>query len=114
MLVASATHDPDTGKLAIFALNRELAQEQELRVDLRGFDGDLSLGSGVELHHPDLQACNTRELPDTVAPRAHDRVRMEEGGLRAVLKPGSWNVFVLSASRPTGARGQPAHNAAHA
>ena len=113
VLVASATHDPDTGKLAIFALNRELAQEQELRVDLRGFDS-VSLDSAVELHHPDLQACNTRELPDTVAPRAHDRVRMEEGGLRAVLKPGSWNVFVLSASRPTGARGQPAHNAAHA
>jgi alpha-N-arabinofuranosidase len=104
-LVASATHDAASGATAIFALNRELAQEQELSVQLRGFAAQPSLSAALELHHPDLQACNTQAQPDAVAPRAHARVRVEEGGLRAVLKPGSWNVFVLQgphAASPAG------------
>jgi alpha-L-arabinofuranosidase len=42
-----------------------------------------------------MQAANTRDAPDTVAPRAHREARVAEGQLRARLQPGSWNVFVL-------------------
>lgn len=94
-LVASATHDEIAGSIAIFALNRHLGEEQDLRVRLRGFDLRRVLATGVELHHAELGACNTQDAPDTVAPHANARVQLAEDGLRAVLKPGSWNVFVL-------------------
>lgn len=96
-LVASATWDEVAGRLAVFALNRHLGSEQELSVELRGLPAGLVLSQGIELHHPDMQAANTLERPDAVVPRAHDRAEMAEGGLRAQLKPGSWNVFVLAA-----------------
>jgi alpha-N-arabinofuranosidase len=97
ILVASATHDATSGRTAVFALNRDLREEQELTVELRGFDGGgFVLDHAIELHHPDLQACNTQDAPDTVSPRAHTAVGVERGELRARLRPGSWNVFVLS------------------
>jgi alpha-N-arabinofuranosidase len=96
VLVASATHDAASGRTAVFALNRDLREEQELTVQLRGFGDGLVLGDAIELHHPDLQACNTQHAPDAVSPRAHPAARMERGELRARLRPGSWNVFVLS------------------
>lgn len=98
-LVASATHDQATGTTAIFALNRHFGQEMELRVELRGFAAGHSLAAAVELHHAQLQACNTQAQPEAVAPRPHARVHAEEGALHAVLEPASWNVFVLGANR---------------
>jgi alpha-N-arabinofuranosidase len=94
-LVASATHDEDSGRMAVFALNRHLTQEQELTVEWRGMAPRQSLVEAVELHHADLQAVNTEDAPDRVVPRPHRAVRIEPGRLRARLAPGSWNVFVL-------------------
>lgn len=42
-----------------------------------------------------MEAANTAGAPDTVVPRRHGEVRTGEGQLRARLKPGSWNVFVV-------------------
>jgi alpha-L-arabinofuranosidase len=94
-LVASATHDQRSGRTAIFALNRHLADEQELTAQLRGMPAALALADAVELHHVDMGACNTAEHPTRVAPRPHERVYVDSQGLHARLKPGSWNVFVL-------------------
>ena len=102
LLVASATHDDATGRTAIFVLNRELQQEQELQVELRGFAGSPAIEEAIELHHADLQAINSVDAPDTVAPRRHEQVEVERTRLRARLKAGSWNVFVLR--QPTNGR----------
>lgn len=96
VLVASATHDARAGRTAVFALNRESREEQELTVDLRGFGGELTLAQAIELHHPDRGACNTQAAPDTVAPRPHAGARIGRGVLRATLRPMSWNVLVLA------------------
>jgi alpha-N-arabinofuranosidase len=101
VLVASATHCADDGRVAIFALNRALDDEQDFTVAFRAFAAPLTLVESVELHHADLQACNTRLAPHEVVPRAHGRARVEDGTLRATLRPASWNVFVVG----TGARG---------
>lgn len=101
-LVASATHDEEIGRLAVFALNRHLSEEQALVVELRGMDPRLQLAKAVELHHPDMQAANTRLAPDAVAPRPHPGVQLEDGRVRARLKPGSWNVIVLQRVGATG------------
>jgi hypothetical protein len=46
-----------------------------------------------------MEAVNTAAAPDTVAPRPHGEVHMDnDGRLRARLKPGSWNVFVIEGS----------------
>jgi alpha-L-arabinofuranosidase len=97
-LVASATFDEDSGRTAIFALNRHLTGEQLLTVQLRGMDPRQELAEAIELHHHDLQACNTLLARETVAPRRHAEVRLEDGTIHARLKPGSWNVFVLRRS----------------
>ncbi|HYD76106.1 alpha-N-arabinofuranosidase [Ramlibacter sp.] len=95
-LVASATHDRQAQRTAIFALNRHLAQPMALEVELRGADPRWVLQEAVELHHPELHAINTAAEPDTVSPRPHRGVELEPGRLRARLQPGSWNVFVLA------------------
>ena len=97
-LVASATHDARSGRTAIFALNRHLAEAQELQVELRGMDPRQVLVEAHELFHLDMNAANTQSAPDTVVPRPHGEARCGDGGLRARLKPGSWNVFVLQES----------------
>jgi alpha-N-arabinofuranosidase len=96
-LVASATHDAGSGRTAIFALNRHLSEAQELQVELRGMDPRQELVEAHELFHLDMNAANTVDAPDEVAPRGHREVHTGPASLRARLKPGSWNVFVLQA-----------------
>jgi alpha-N-arabinofuranosidase len=95
LLVASATHDAGTGRTAVFALNRDLGSEQELRVDLRGFRSASAMRHALQLHHPDLQAVNSAAAPAKVAPRPQEAHRVDSAGFDARLAPGSWNVFVL-------------------
>lgn len=95
-LVASATHDPSSRRTAIFALNRHLGEAQELEVSLRGLGPDVTLVEAQELFHEDMQAANTADRPDAVAPRRHADVRVAEGVVRARLRPGSWNVLVVT------------------
>ena len=58
-------------------------------------DARVQLVEAKEIFHVEMEATNTREAPDTVVPRHHGESRAAEGKLRARLKPGSWNVFVL-------------------
>jgi alpha-N-arabinofuranosidase len=98
LLVASVVHDPETGAVAIFALNRSGEEEMALDVELRGL-GRLSPGEALELHHADIKAINSRDAEHEVSPVAHPGVRNRDNGLLATLKPRSWNVFVLHAGR---------------
>jgi alpha-N-arabinofuranosidase len=93
LLVQSVLHDPETGIITVFALNRSIEQDMELNVELRGF-GARRLGEAFELHHEDLKAINRADAPDEVAPVPHPRADCADGVLRTVLKPLSWNVFV--------------------
>jgi alpha-N-arabinofuranosidase len=97
-LVASATYDAASGRTAIFALNRHRSDAQELQVELRGMDAHQQLVESHELFHVDMDAANTLEAPDTVVPQPHREVRVAGAEVRARLKPGSWNVFVLQAA----------------
>ena len=79
----------------MFALNRHLSEAQQLTVELRGIAPRLALAEAQELFHADMEAANTADAPDAVAPQRHREARVAEGQLRARLKPGSWNVFVV-------------------
>lgn len=96
LLVSTAVHDPATGTVTVFALNRSTDQEMDFTAELRGF-GQRVLVEALELHDADLKAVNSKEQPDRVAPVSHPNVQMEGTSVRAVLKPLSWNVFVTQA-----------------
>ncbi|KQV92766.1 alpha-N-arabinofuranosidase [Rhizobacter sp. Root1221] len=97
-LCASVTDDPATGRTVVFALNRHLGEEMDLKVHLRGLGRQRTLVEAAELHHVNMKATNTREAPDTVTPAPHTRVSVDGEVLTARLKPGSWNMFVTHAT----------------
>ncbi len=96
-LCASVVDDRDTGTTAVFALNRHLDEEMELRVELRGLGAARRIDHALALCHPDLEATNHRDAPDAVAPRVNPHVTVDGETLRARLPPASWNVIVTSA-----------------
>jgi alpha-N-arabinofuranosidase len=91
-LLATVIHDEDSGRIAVFALNRSSAAT-DLTIDLPGF-GKRRLLFASELHHENLKAENTRAAPNTVEPRTRQDVAASTDGIQARLKPLSWNVFV--------------------
>lgn len=96
-LCAAVVDDEATGRTTIFALNRHLEEDMELRVELRGLGANRCLDTALELFHSNMKAVNTKDAPDTVVPRENTEVRVEGDTLIAWLKPGSWNVLVSSA-----------------
>lgn len=86
----------DTGEgLSLFALNRSLDEAMDLEVPLAGFP-PARLAPCLELRHPDLQAANTQDDPERVAPAALQSATLEDGRLRARLQPASWNLLRLA------------------
>ena len=88
--------DEATGGLTLFALNRELKQDIEVSLDVRGFGG-LKVKEALELRHDDLKAVNTKDQPENVSPKPLKGVTVDGGKLRVTLKPASWNVIRLEA-----------------
>jgi alpha-L-arabinofuranosidase len=95
-LLATVTHEPATGAVSVLALNRS-QEPMVLSVDLRGF-GKLGISESFELKHDDLKATNTRVAPDAVAPVRHPACGISGDGLKATLKPLSWNVIALKSA----------------
>ena len=92
-VIATALHDPATGRVSVFALNRNTSEEVVLEVELRGFS-ERRLTFAQELHHADLKATNTKQAPNTLTPRDKADAELRSSVLTAALKPLSWNVFV--------------------
>ena len=95
-LKLAAVHDDKAGMLTLFALNRSLTEEMPLRVAAKGF-GSLRVDKALELHNADLQAINSKQEPDKVAPVALSGVRIDGEQVHATLKPASWNVIRVKA-----------------
>jgi len=95
---AVATHDEETGGLAVFAVNRSQTDPVELTLGLRAFPG-LRVGEAGVLADSDRLAANTADRPDRVRPREHPAAVIEEERLRVLLPPVSWNAVRL---QPTG------------
>lgn len=101
-LLASVVEDEATGRIAIFALNRHLSEELALSVDLYGFAIE-GIETAVQVHHANMKVTNTKAAPDTLVPMPLEGVNVAEGKLAARLRPGSWNVIVVSTARPDAA-----------
>jgi alpha-N-arabinofuranosidase len=91
---AVATHDPDTGGLVVFAVNRHQSEPVELQVPLTAFE-QLQVAEAWTVCDADMSATNTQQDPDRVLPRPLD-VEIAGDTLRIVLAPVSWNAVRLA------------------
>ncbi|GGD45859.1 alpha-N-arabinofuranosidase [Microbacterium faecale] len=92
---AVATHDPASGDIVVFAVNRATGEDLELAVDVRGAS-DLQLVEAVTFAHSDPMWQATADDPDTVLPRANDSATITGERLTAVLPPVSWSMLRLA------------------
>ena len=98
-LCASVVDDEASGRTTIFALNRHLEEDMELKIELRGLGADRVVEEAIELFNSNMKAINTKDTPNAVAPTYNADVRIEGETLIAKLKPGSWNVLVTRAKK---------------
>ncbi|GGC09088.1 arabinosylfuranosidase ArfA [Cellulomonas carbonis] len=89
-----ATHDPESGAVAVFAVNRSLTEDMTLEVDLRAFEG-LRVEEALTLANPDAYARATVDDDETLAPRPNTSAVLEGGTGRITLPPVSWTVLRL-------------------
>jgi alpha-N-arabinofuranosidase len=94
VLDAVATHDPSTGEVTVFAVNRHLSEPVELTVSVDGFGPALQITESWTLTD-DLYATNTADDPDRVVPQPTKSVTVADGVLRATLPPASWTAIHL-------------------
>ena len=88
---ATATMD-DAGGVTVFCVNRDMAEDFCLDVDLRAF-GNMKLAEHILLHHDDVKAVNTEDNPGNVAPVAGPGGTIDGGRARIRVPALSWNVL---------------------
>ena len=88
-----ATHDPESGRLAVFVVNRDPEQPMRLDLPLAAF-GQAELVEASSLHDSDYTAANTQEHPDRVQLRPQ-AATVTDGALTSELAPASWSMFLL-------------------
>lgn len=91
---AVATHDPDTGDIVVFAVNRHQSEPVELRVAIAPF-GDVEVAEAWTICDADMSATNTEDDPDRVVPRPQS-TEIVGDTLRVVAAPISWNAIRLT------------------
>ncbi|WP_425955138.1 alpha-N-arabinofuranosidase [Xylanimonas sp. McL0601] len=95
VLDAVATHDPETGDVVLFAVNRSLTEPVALDVDLRGFPG-LRVVEAVTLANPDHTWSATADDATSVLPRPNTTAAVADGRAAAQLPPVSWSMLRLA------------------
>ncbi len=91
-LDATATYDPDNGKMALFLLNRDLSKAHQVEVNWEGKSAARPVASWV-LTGDDLKAVNSFESPQKVAPRAAGKLSQSASRTTIELPPRSYSVF---------------------
>ncbi|MGW5366025.1 arabinosylfuranosidase ArfA [Actinopolymorpha pittospori] len=96
-LDATATLDPETGDLAVFATNRSLTEPLQVDVDVRALK-DVRPVEHLSVHG-ERDAVNTVDDQERIVPRAQDVPVLEDGRVRFELPPMSWSVVRLATAR---------------
>jgi alpha-N-arabinofuranosidase len=91
---AAGTYQADTGKIAVFLLNRDLAKAHEVEVVWEG--SSPRAGETVVLTGSDLKAANTFEAPTKVTPQKAEKPSGTGGRTSFQLPPRSYSVVQWS------------------
>ncbi|MEV0569473.1 alpha-N-arabinofuranosidase [Dactylosporangium sp. NPDC050588] len=96
VLDAVATHNPGTGDVAVFVVNRHQTESLNLSVALGGFGAPLRVAEAWTLADDDPTAANTAEHPDRVVPKPTPDAEVTAGLLKVTLPPVSWTAIRLT------------------
>jgi alpha-N-arabinofuranosidase len=88
-----STHDPDTGELNLFSVNRSTHDGVQLAIDLRAFPGYQVAGHQI-LAEEDRQATNSQLEPTRIEPREAG-TEFSQGRAEVTLPPISWSLLRL-------------------
>ena len=91
---AVATHDPETGRSAVFVVNRSQDAATTFTVDLSRL-GEVSVLETQSLHDDDIYAANTLSDQHRVGLRPNDTATIVDGQLTLELPPVSWTAIAL-------------------
>ncbi len=91
---AVATFDGETGRSAVFLVNRSMTESVTVTVGLGGLDSSEILES-VSLWDDDLMAANTLEDQERVGLKSNDSASVSDGTLTVTLPPVSWSAVSL-------------------
>lgn len=92
---AVATHDPQTGEVAVFAVNRSLTESLTVRVDARAFDG-ADVVEALTLANDDPYARATVDDDTSLAPRPNPTAWRDRDTVQVELPPVSWTMVRLA------------------
>lgn len=94
VLDGAVVHDPTTGELTAFLLNRG-SESLGVEVQMKGFDGCL-LVKRITMAADDLRAKNTEDCPCRVVPSTVQTAEPNDTGMTVLLRGYSWNVLRFS------------------
>jgi alpha-L-arabinofuranosidase len=89
---AAATHDPATGRTAIFLVNRDIHSSAAVSIAVPHASGVLE---ALSLYDEDVSAANTLGDPTRVAPVVNTSATLVEGVMTISLPPVSWTAISL-------------------
>ena len=92
---AVATHDAESGAVAVFAVNRSLTEPIVVEVDVRALGG-AEVVEALTLANPDPYARASVDDDTTLVPLPNTDVKLEGDTVRIELPPVSWTVLRLS------------------
>ena len=93
---ASAVHNAEDGTLTLFIVNRHPSETIALDIALQGFEAARIIEHKV-MTHADLEAVNSPEKPEEVAPRDGQGASVEGGTVSLQLPAYSYQVIRLKA-----------------
>lgn len=96
-VVSVAVYNEEKEELTVFAVNRNLEEDQLLEGNIQGFDGFKPLEK-LEMISPDLKQENTASR-EAVKPSRDSGLEEDRGIFRTVLKKASWNVIRFGKER---------------
>ncbi len=91
---AVATFEPETGRSAVFLVNRGQDEPVTLTIDIAAL-GDVSVLETHTISDDDVYAKNTLEDTERVAAHANDSAAIDGGSLTVTLPPVSWTAIAL-------------------
>jgi alpha-N-arabinofuranosidase len=90
----AGTYQADTGKIALFLLNRDLAKPHQVEIVWEG--STPRAGDAVVLTGSDLKATNTFDAPSRVVPQKAEKASGAPGRSSLELPPRSYTVVQWS------------------
>lgn len=90
----AATYDADSGRVAVFAVNRDEHQSADLRLTLNGL-GAREVSEHLVMGGADLLATNSKKTPNRTAPHTSSQHTLDAGQLCVQLPPVSWSLIRL-------------------